>query len=213
MDKGPNKSWVLICVVGAFVAGILVNPAAGLPTDWRPGWEMLSAIGTIAATWVAVWVATGETRLRQHERSVKAGLVAIRLLEQLRSTHTAVLLQHGWLEALSNHEGKKASNQWLENLKATANLPMLKETFIPVSDEDLFVLSYVVPHSLSRLSDIPRQMLLINQLLEMATSYVIEGDPAAEYLEPFLENAKKEIDNLRYKINRSIDELSQHGIE
>ena len=96
MDKWLGNSWVFILVMGAYCAGLL----AGAPLEfgnWRPGWEMLSAIGTIAATGTALYFGTLDGRRRTKEAKVKANIAAARNLVNLIRYRSEVYSMALWL--------------------------------------------------------------------------------------------------------------------
>ncbi|GBG03938.1 hypothetical protein AZSI13_32650 [Azospira sp. I13] len=77
-----NESWPTIMVIGAFAIGVLLGefPSHG---DWQPKWEMVSAIGTIAAAVIALGISLGEGYRRRREAYVRAQLTAARITGHL----------------------------------------------------------------------------------------------------------------------------------
>ncbi|MBV5337874.1 MAG: hypothetical protein J0653_08130, partial [Deltaproteobacteria bacterium] len=97
MQRIMNDSWAAIMVIGAFIAGRML---ANLPLSnkWEPGWEMLSALGTIAATVAAIWIAGNEGRRRRSEAKERAIVLSARVYLPLATYAGKVKNVSDWFE-------------------------------------------------------------------------------------------------------------------
>ena len=100
MESPWIERWALPCIVGAFVAGTLF---AGIEVkqDWELGWETLSAIGTIAAAWAAVWISLKDDRRREEAALTQAQLIAAtNHLPVSEICKNLAVVQQGYAEAI-----------------------------------------------------------------------------------------------------------------
>lgn len=96
-EHWADQSWPTIMVIAAFLAGLLLG---GMPSNekWRPGWEMLSAIGTMFAAFAALWIAGREDRrLKRNERQ-RAIVLAARVYLPLAAYAAKVKAIAEWFE-------------------------------------------------------------------------------------------------------------------
>ncbi len=98
-----NAAWPLIMVMGAFFAGqILIE--GKVPAKWEPGWDMLSALGTIAAVWAAVLLAGAQQRRERQQLKLRAVLLALRV-------YTPLSIYAGRVEKASTYFRKLESQE------------------------------------------------------------------------------------------------------
>lgn len=99
LERG-GTSWAFISIVGAFAAGLIVSSAQiFICEDWSLGWEMLSALGTFSAVFVALFVSVKEAAERRSRERMRSLIVARRILDRVRMLSTSQLM----LDAMFGH--------------------------------------------------------------------------------------------------------------
>lgn len=78
MREKIDVVWPSILIFGAFAIGLIVGNLQ-YTEHWKPGWEMVSGLGTFVAAAVALWLSGIDTRRRNEEADARMRLTAARL--------------------------------------------------------------------------------------------------------------------------------------
>lgn len=135
MKSGLGCSWVFVCVVGSFMAGMLVVEA-GTPAwaSWAQLWSALSAIGTIGAVVAAIWIALQQYEQKRSDERQLAVIVAAKNL---------VKIQHLELELYSacyNLSDERHGFKYLQIDKKLARIQQIKDLTFRIDTNDLPIL-------------------------------------------------------------------------
>jgi hypothetical protein len=208
MNKWLEQSWVLICVLGAFALGYMIQPMSGLPDKWQPGWEMLSAIATFCAVVVALRIARGEMIERKDREVRQSKVVARGVAERVRNLSLAAQGLNSWCwHLILNAEDGAETRLTEEGVMLLA--PGVDMDFDDQALIDMAVLDDELPDLLRRSL---REFLMARYFLIAAIEAKAPEQHRYDAIKANTETCRRSLNDLNEMVLKIETIFSRHGI-